>query len=93
MSEIFNSTMTTESSSLKVANEFERSGDPAVLDMSPKMSTAPGEVSISLPVLTPGGLMAFQDWKAAGWDGEGGTKTNPGEEDYKHEPVLPGKDR
>jgi len=93
MSEIFNSTMTTESSSLKTAMEFERSGDPAVLDMSPKMSTAPGEVSVALPVFTPGGLMSFQDWKAAGWDAEGGTKTNPAEEDYKHEPALPGEVR
>ena len=93
MSELFGNTMDTESSSLKVANEFERAGDPAVLDEAPKMSMAPGDLSVSLPVLRPGGLMSFQDWKAAGWDAEGGTKTNPGEEEYKHEPVLPGKDR
>jgi hypothetical protein len=48
-----------------------------------------GETSVSLPVFTPKGTMGFQEWAINGWDSEGGTKTNPGKEDYRHEPAYP----
>ncbi len=54
-----------------------------------KPNQTAGEISVALPFFTPEHTMGFQDWTANGWDTEGRTKTNPGMEDYHHEPAYP----
>lgn len=67
----------------QIASVSYRPGDVA------KPSSTPGETSVSLPLFTPTGTMSFQEWAINGWDSEGGTVTNPGQEDYRHEPSYP----
>jgi len=54
-----------------------------------KPNQTQGEISVALPFFTPEHTMGFQDWATNGWDTEGRTKTNPGMEDYHHEPAYP----
>lgn len=67
----------------QIASVSYRPGDVA------KPSSTQGETSVSLPIFTPRGTMGFQEWAINGYDSEGGTKTNPAQEDYRHEPGYP----
>jgi len=67
----------------QIASVSYRPGDVA------KPNETAGEVSVALPFMSPEGTLGFQDWAVNSWDAEGRTKTNPGIEDYKHEPSVP----
>jgi len=67
----------------QIATVTYRPGDVA------KPNETAGEVSVALPFMSPEGTLGFQDWAVNSWDAEGRTKTNPSQEDYKHEPSVP----
>jgi len=66
----------------QVASVNYRPGDVA------KPASTTGEISTSIPIMTPEGTMGFQNWAVFGYDAEGRTSTNPKEDDYKHEPQM-----